>query len=458
MDDEFVPDNDKSSQKSMRVLIVGAGFSGLTLAYTLRKQGISVSVVEAAKTWGGLIQTTRTERQLSESAANGFFMTPELMDLCQDIGVVLEQELPTAKKKYIFREKLRRFPLGRMETISFVLRLLMTKLFARTGLRPRTSDTVAEWSQRLLGKAATKYLVEPFFQGIHAGDISKMKAHLVTAHIFLRSDKKKPKTKKSRRRHLSPREGMGAFLSTLIRHLQNGAGAEAASSSQNNFSLHLETSIDTWSDVLVQKEKLRADAVVLAVGTKDLCGLLPEGRQKDLLQQCQQVSLLKANVAWDAETVVMPGFGALVPRDQELQVLGVLANSHIFAGRGESYNESWILGGALNPEVLQKSQTELQNLIVAERLRLIGRTNPPQEMLVNRWPKALPHYDQALENFQNESAIEFNDSAQGLAGRVFQIQARSQVPVYMTGNFLAGIGLSQIYSYNLTLSRYLKLI
>lgn len=42
-----------------KIIIVGGGLSGLTLAYLLAKQGIKATILEASTRLGGRIQTVR---------------------------------------------------------------------------------------------------------------------------------------------------------------------------------------------------------------------------------------------------------------------------------------------------------------------------------------------------------------------------------------------------------------
>ncbi|MCB0412332.1 MAG: NAD(P)/FAD-dependent oxidoreductase, partial [Bdellovibrionales bacterium] len=72
-----------------KIRIVGAGFSGLTLAYFLRKKGIEVEIFEKENQPGGLLHTHRLPEGLVETAANGLLSCELLSTMCEDLGVRL---------------------------------------------------------------------------------------------------------------------------------------------------------------------------------------------------------------------------------------------------------------------------------------------------------------------------------------------------------------------------------
>src|SRR4051812_5904277 len=78
----------------MKVSIVGAGFSGLTLAYFLVKRGVHVEVFEKENRVGGLLHTHRSEVGLIETAANGVWNTALCEQMFDDIGLTLAERKP----------------------------------------------------------------------------------------------------------------------------------------------------------------------------------------------------------------------------------------------------------------------------------------------------------------------------------------------------------------------------
>ena len=93
--------------------IIGAGFTGLTLAYELQKAGLKVQLYEKNQV-GGLLQTTHSSTHLRESAANGLLWTPRLEQLASELGVDFIASQKASKKRFIFREgRPRRWPSDR---------------------------------------------------------------------------------------------------------------------------------------------------------------------------------------------------------------------------------------------------------------------------------------------------------------------------------------------------------
>ncbi|UWU51403.1 protoporphyrinogen oxidase [Limnospira platensis C1] len=83
-------------------LIVGAGISGLSLAYSLNREKsvrepLKVLVTESQNRVGGNITTGRADDFLWEEGPNSFAPTPELLGLAVDLG--LKEELIFADRK-----------------------------------------------------------------------------------------------------------------------------------------------------------------------------------------------------------------------------------------------------------------------------------------------------------------------------------------------------------------------
>ena len=95
-----------------KVTIIGAGISGLLLAWDLDRRGYEVTLIEAGARAGGLIHSEWTEHGLSENAAHSFLASPRVQALCRDLDVALVPVNPESRARYIWRGgRLRRFPL-----------------------------------------------------------------------------------------------------------------------------------------------------------------------------------------------------------------------------------------------------------------------------------------------------------------------------------------------------------
>src|SRR5271154_5039000 len=100
-----------------RVVIVGAGISGLTVAYRLQQLAAETEIVvlEQGDRPGGTLWTTKRDGFQVETGANGFLDTkPTTLDMCTELG--LQDRLLTAseaasKNRYLFLDgRLRMLP------------------------------------------------------------------------------------------------------------------------------------------------------------------------------------------------------------------------------------------------------------------------------------------------------------------------------------------------------------
>jgi protoporphyrinogen oxidase len=153
------------------VVIVGAGFTGLTAAYVLSKQGIKVRVIEADETPGGLAGTfnfsdgVKVEKFYHHWFNNDVYVPELVKELGLDGDVIL---LPTRTGMYFN---------GRMWKLSTPLDLLRFKALSlidriRLGLLVfqvrRIKDwksiehlSIREWLEPLCGKSVYKIVWEP---------------------------------------------------------------------------------------------------------------------------------------------------------------------------------------------------------------------------------------------------------------------------------------------------------
>ncbi|MBS1970143.1 MAG: FAD-dependent oxidoreductase [Bdellovibrionales bacterium] len=382
-----------------KVVVVGGGFSGLVTAYYLSRRGMDVELHEASSRLGGLLGSERLESGLVETAANGFILNDALVELLEDIGLEYIRPLKGARKRFIFRDGFKRWPLNIFETFGLISKALPRFFFRRPSFRPQTDETVWTWGLRCLNRAATRYLLSPALQGIYAGDVHRMSAELILGPMF-------GGQKQKYRGTVSFKKGMGEFVAAIEKKLVH-----------QGVKIHLNSfyQIENFAVPHVVCVSAAATAKVLekaapAVGA--------------MLSQIEVLPVLSATVFFEKPRFKIQGFGVLFPDDQQYRVLGILSPTHIFENRGPEYSETWIFGGAHSPEVLEKSNEQILELIQSERTRIFGLTDKVREYRMHPWPKALPHYTLEHKKLLSELQLPKN--------------------LYLNGNYMGVIGLSKI--------------
>ncbi|MFS8084469.1 MAG: protoporphyrinogen/coproporphyrinogen oxidase [Acidobacteriota bacterium] len=385
------------------IKIVGAGFSGLVTAYFLTKQGFNVQVHERTSRPGGLIKTIRTEHGLVETAANGLLNSARLEAMCADIDVPLQATRRDGRRRFIFRERPRQIPLDVADIIAVSLR------FARNlkHLKPLPLESIADWGQRVVGSSATDYLLAPALGGIYAGDPLRMSASLIFGRAGLPDHLHTNRPEKAKvHGTVAPPNGMQQLIDGLHKHL-TAAGVEFLFDHQ----------------APANKDDPTVVCLSARAAAEYLTDVAPEISQA--LGGVKMLSLVTVTCFYQPEGARLKGFGCLFPRDQGFRARGVLFNDCIFEGRGPAHAETWIFGGALDPEVVNLTDQGFAETIAAERERFYGHRDESLDIHITRWPNALPHYSIDLE-------------------RILMTLPQPPPNIALVGNYLGQIGLAKI--------------
>lgn len=379
-----------------QITVVGAGFSGLTVARALLKKGFQVTIFEKESRAGGLIETVRTPYGIVEKAAPSITRTPRIDRLLEELNVRTLSPSKASKKRFFYVHGLRRWPLSFVESVALGFRFLGSKLGGR--LTPRSRETIRNWGHRCLTVAATHRLLATAFQGIYAGNADRMSASLILGPLF---------SKQKRDPYLGVmgiEGGMGTLIQALERDVRRRGGV-----------FRFENPIAT--DL--------PEKCVLAVPCSEASKILAlkDRPLSELLSRVEEAPLITATVFFDEPTGPR-AFGCLVPRGEGPRVLGVLLNHAIFPGRDAKYGEAWIYGGATDPDLMNLSKEAILEMILRERKILFGKTDRPLHAEVTIRQKGLPHYDLVLEE-------------------VLQKMTEPK-GVWLHGNWMGSIGLSRI--------------
>ena len=371
--------------------VIGAGISGLLVAYTLKKSGFKVRVYDSAGRAGGLIETRGTSFGPAETAAHSLMVNEGVAGFFAELGIELVAVHPESKARFIFRKgKMRRFPLTLSETI-----LTLRRFFSRPAHPVDLNRaSLADWARAHLGEPVLKNLLAPFVTGVYAATPEELR--LATAFpslvpsdprrsLFwnLLEARKKTGGSKKRPMMMSPKDGM----ESVIHRLRERIGPD----------LYLNHPIEELPDV---------PNLVVCVPPPELARLIERADpvSASALNSVKASPLVTITVfakKSDFRNGPPRGVGVLIPRNEGLRMLGVLFNSSSFPGRTsqpETVSLTVMIGGTTDPEALELGDEELSSLITRELDVLLGFTGSLLHREITRWPSAIPLHSEALEN------------------------------------------------------------
>lgn len=380
------------------VTIVGAGIAGLLAAYQLDKLGYEVTLLESSARAGGLIETRRTQYGIAETAAHSLLAAPAVRELCAELGVELLEVRKDSRARYIVRDgKLSKFPLKPGEVAGIIRRAAFAR--AENHVDAQTLD---EWGKKHLGDAALQYLLTPMVRGIYGVQPNELgvaaafpslmveEGYTLLGALIRKAFKRSSapngkKEKSSKKPMVAPRGGMGDVALRLEQRLEQKLGGRFRKGVAVN-SLPDAANLILATPSFVTAELLAEEA--------------PELSRK--LREIQYTSLatVTAFVSRSSFTREVKGVGALVPASEGRKCLGVLFTSSSFEGRvfDEARHASFtiLLGGTSQPQWAAASDDEIRWAVREELATLLGIEGEPLELVITRWPRAIPQYSTEL--------------------------------------------------------------
>lgn len=400
----------EEAKSKTEINILGAGFSGLSLAYFFVKKGFKVTIYDESSRAGGLIHSYYENNMLIETAANGFLASEKIEQLFQDIRCEILPTKIESKQKFIYRNGCKRWPLTFSESLCLAFKAVKSLILGQ--FKPQEQETLKEWCQRCLTLPANDYLIQPMVNGIFACSAEKLSAKLVLGSLFFK--KKKGQLKGL----VSARQGLEEVISKLRVYLQD-QGVLFCFNSKNEMYHNTFLAISSFSFKRRNEIEFK----------KTLTPLKQPINKKEKFYLANHIHLLRVTLSLKKGST-LKGFGTLFPLVENFNSLGVLVNTNIFENRGV-YNESWIMAGSEHPEYLQYSDEKILNLIKEDRKRLVKEDEfEIADFKIIRWENVLPVYDQKLKESLDSYSSDLNQ---------------------ITGNFLGVIGLSGIHERNFEL-------
>lgn len=436
-------------------VIIGAGISGLALAFRLKQAGLETLVLEKTAQAGGVMQTEQADGFLIDCGPNSTLDTsPKIRQFLSDVGLT-DSRLDAnacANRRYILRGgKLQALPMNPLQFMKSGLFSTRAKfrLLAEPFISPAPADkeeTISEFVERRLGREFLDYAINPFIAGVYAGDPDRLSVRSAVTKIYAlekkygslikgaikgaRERKKRAEVDKTRAGLFSFKNGMSELPTTLSVHLKQNILVQT----------ELEQITPPVSKDGLYILRINQDGKVSTVQTNALIFATPAFVTAGYLSEIDvNLSAQLHDINYPPVAMVflgyknnyrcrpLDGFGFLVPKVEQRNILGVIWSSTLFPQRAPEGGiaVTTFVGGMRQPQLTEKRDEDLIELVRHDLKDLLQLQGEPAVVKIKKWPRAIPQYE--LGHQKKIAAIE---------------KCESERPgLFITGNFRGGISV-----------------
>jgi protoporphyrinogen/coproporphyrinogen III oxidase len=402
-----------------RIVVVGAGITGLATAYSLlttTTQPIDVVVLESSSRIGGLIRSSPFGglNAVDEGADAFLSRVPWASTLARDVGLAASLTSPRAVGAHVWHNGLHPIPTDLMLGVPANIKSFATSgLFSSRGkaraalepLLPRTTDTkdcIGYVVRKRFGREIQELLVDPLVGSIYAADtdnfslesVPQIAALMNQRSMLLAARTARSKTPPTGPIFESPIGGMESLVTAVAKRIQE-LGARIILDSAVT---QIEKSKDSTYVVHCTNGTHSADAIVLASPARHTAPLL------SLLDPIASQHLSK----WSHASVVMltlavprsqwkhslTSAGYLVPKPDQRWVTAVSFGSNKWA-HWKTPDDAMIVRASVGRDgVDTQSLTDdaIINLTLADLKHHLDIDVVAQETRITRWPESFPQY------------------------------------------------------------------
>lgn len=434
------------------IIIVGAGITGLTTSYWLKKEGFKVKILEAKDEVGGNIKTEHHYNFIFDTGPNsGLETTPLIKQLVDELNLQEEYIYANkeANKRYILRDNvLQPLPMNPKDFVS--TKLFSTKAKFRILMEPfigKSKDgyyqSVAEFVRRRLGQEFLDYAINPFVSGVFAGDPENLSVKSAFPKLYRLEEvygglfkgmikgakERKQRAEKSKQSAamFSFKNGMSVLTNRLSEYLKDDILLNHKVININK----LENKFVVIALNSGIEKNFEAQSILLTIPALETAELLRDydGYLFNHLSSIYYPPVLVINAIYRKEKIsqALDGFGFLIPEKEKKSFLGAIWNDAIFPNRGDKDFASFTIfvGGARQEKIFDLGIDKVLSQVLSEFEMIMRIDSKPESIKYRLWEKAIPQY--SIGYIEKENAMnEFERRNKG---------------IFLGGNYRGGISV-----------------
>lgn len=453
--------------KLKKVVVIGAGITGLSAAYALQKavdagEPVDYLLVEKDHRVGGKIVTEKVDGYTIEGGPDCFLSAkPWVLKIAEELGIAdqIIPSKPASTRTFVWADKrLNELPEGLMDLVpTKLVPFALSPLISWPGkirmamdlfIPKRKTDedeTLGSFVTRRLGKEALDKIAEPLIGGVHAGDpdhmslkasfprfINMEQEHGSLLKAMLINKRKAPNPAPPK-----PGEVRKTFFMTFKDGMSSLTDALANKLDSNKVLLGcVLTKVERLSDGRYQlsfedREPVVADAVILTAPSHEAAKVVDTLDQEitENLAKIPQATSATVSLAFKrSELQYLDSYGLLVPLSENRKIHAATFSSSKWDFRTPS--DEYVLirafvGGARHQELVHLNDEELLEIVLGELKDIMKLKSQPLTHKIFRWVKGMPQY------------------TIGHLDRVATIEARSEANpgLYVVGGSYRGVGV-----------------
>ncbi|PTE43241.1 protoporphyrinogen oxidase [Staphylococcus equorum] len=408
------------------IAIIGAGITGLSSAYFIKKQrpDIDVTIYEASNRTGGKIQTYRTEGYTIELGPESYLGRKQIMtDIAKEVG--LENDLITNQtgQSYIYaKNKLFPIPGGSILGVpTDVKPFLKTKLISPTGKLIAGLDlfkksieiehdiSVGSFFRQRLGDEVLENLIEPLMGGIYGTNIDDLSLMSTFPEFKQREEQfgslikgmRYEKAQRQKQRQLYPgapkgqfkqfRHGLSSFIEALTKYvLDLGVQIE--------FNTPIQDIIVSQKsyEIVTAESKIEYDGVLVTTPHQTFMQWFSNDPSFDYFNTMDSTTVATVVLAFDEQNIenTYDGTGFVIARTSKTSITACTWTSKKWpftTPEGKVLIRAYV-GKPNDTVVNDHTDDEIVNIVKKDLSQMMTFKGAPDFSIVNRLPNSMPQY------------------------------------------------------------------